>query len=699
MTINKVLGNILELSELPNVRIIPDFHPALLLHSPGNYKVFQSVLETVVQFYKGGTVDPGVTQWSWVSGQEDLEELISIVNQLPYVSADIETSSLYTKKAQIWTFGIALTKNITRVIDHETICKYPELIKKLFRAGCKWIWHHGKYDTEVWWWKNFKDAWLDEDVIYLHYCLNETNGTHGLGKLATVYLGADEYKSKMNAEFNNITNYEAYLHYKEDLGERVAIDADYTLQCYEIFKPQIEANPDWKKLYDVILIPGANFLRKVQMRGMKVDVPYLEGRKPIYEQKIEEITAEVQEAASPFWNLDAYKSQTGAKSGSVLFKPTSVKQLAWLIYDKLKLKPHHKDAKKRGTGEEVLESIDNPPEFIIRILELRKVKKEYSTYVLAYLEGKDENDLVHTSFNLHITATGRLSSTDPNLQNVPSKRPDIRNAFIPRAKDRILMEVDYSGAELRVLAYISGDKNLTRALTEGDPHGELAEKIFGDRYINGTAEERKELRGRAKTVNFGVAYGRQADSIATDFHITKAEAQTYIDAWAEMYPDAWIYLQSCADDAISGKPLTTLYGRYRRFGLIHQANIQDLINEAKNYRIQSISSDNTFLAAMEADEELESKYDALIVNLIHDSILIDCPADPTIVKAVSELMVNTMITLPMRRYGCTVPFKSDVDMGPRWGTFGAYDKDTSMVEYHKEEFPYVEWIKTYGVAI
>lgn len=697
MTITKVLGNVLDIPELPGVKIIPNYHPALLLHSPGNYKVFSNVIEVVGKFYHGQDVSAGTTVWKWVETEKDLKQLIQIVNGLEVVAADIETSSLVRHEAQIWTFGICTAKNQVSVVSAEAIEDYPELIKELLSTGAIWVWHGGKYDTSVWYWRGFLEARLDADTMLQHYCLNETNGSHGLGILATIYLGADEYKSKMNSEFAAIIDYPTYEKKKQDLGERVAVDADYTYQLYHIFRDKVASDEDLQKLYDKILIPAAAFLVRTERNGMKVDVKYLKDRIPVYDTLIEQALEEIQEAAAPYWSLEDYKEDTGAKSGSNLFKPTSVKQLAWLIYDKLKLKPAHKDAKKRGTGEEVLESINNPPEFIQRILDLRKIKKEYTTYVLNYIAMRDENDLVHTNFNLHITTTGRLSSTEPNVQNVPSSKPDVRRAFIARKKNRILMEVDYSGAELRVLAYISGDKNLARALTEGDPHGELAEKIFGDGYTLAPAGDRKNMRNNAKTVNFGIAYGRQAPNLSRTFNISLAEAQSYIDAWAELYPQAWEYLQGCEADVRSGKTLRTLYGRCRRFGLIHQANIQDLINEGKNFRIQSISSDNTLLAAMEMEPVLRDQYDTLIINLIHDSILLDVPADPAIVKAVAKFATTTMIELPVKMYGCLVPFKSDVDLGPTWGDYAAYDIDTETVNYKDTVYPYTEWITKYGI--
>ncbi len=694
VAITKLVGNQVDIEELPGCTVIPQFHPAVLMHNPGQYKVFQTIMDGIAKAYKGQALSAGKTNWTFCETLDQFEKLEALLANRSFISADIETTPVGHRPVLIWNMGVQTGHNEAVVIPREAILRYPDKVKRLFNLSVPWVWHHGKYDTTVWHNAGFPEARLDEDTIYLHYCLNETNGTHGLGPCSTLYLGAEEYKSNLNSQFKFITTEEDYQKHKQELSERVAIDADYTGQLYELFKPQIVENTNHNKLYHKILMPAANFLRKVEMRGMKVDVPYLETRVPVYEDKIKELTHQIQIAAAPFWNAEVYKEQTGAKTAADIFKPTSVKQLAWLIYDKLRLKPTLRGARKRGTGADILESIEKPPEFILLILELRRVQKEYSTYVKSYLDLKDDHDIVHPTFNLHITATGRLSCTEPNVQNVPSGKPEVRNAFIPRAKDRVLMEVDYSGAELRVLAYLSGDEKLTNALVLGDLHSEVAAQIFGEAFTNGTSQEAKNLRGRAKTVNFGIAYGRGANDLSNTFGVTKEEAQRWIDTWAMMYPDAWAYLNECDKSVRDGQNLVTVYGRYRRFGLIHSGNVGSLSNEAKNFRVQSVSSDNTLIAAMEADPILEEKYDAYIINLIHDSVLIDCPADATIVKEVATLMSNTMVQTPIKQYNCTVPFHSDVDIGFRWGNLAAYDTETEQVEYKKETYNYVDWINT-----
>lgn len=700
LKITKIMGNILDVSDLPNVSIIPTYHPAALLYSPGLYKVFANIMDTIAASYKGKPLDPGVTEWKWIESREELIELMNHINTLPFIAADIEASGLVTFDSLLWVIGIAYAKNKVKVIDRAFYMENFDLIEELFLSQCSWTWHHGKFDTQMLHYQNHWCARLDDDTIYMSYALNETSGSHSLGQLATVHLGADEYKSKMNSEFAYIQTEADYEQHKQDLGERVATDADYTFQLRGVLWKKVEEYPELVHMYHELLIDGANFLRRVQMNGCKMDVPYLEARIPIYEKLLEDKTAEIVAAASLFWDTELYRAETKAKSGGQVFNPKSVKQLAWLVYDRLKLKPaFKKGAKKRKTDVETLTSIPNPPAFLQGILELRSINKEFSTYIMSYLKLKDKNDFIHTNFNLHVTVTGRLSSTEPNIQNVPAKKPDLRRAYIPRAKNRILMEVDYSGAELRVLAFASGDVALSKALTDGDPHGDVAVKIFGETYTKGESSLQKILRGRAKTVNFGIAYGRQAPSLAEDFGISIEEAQSYIDAWAAMYPQAWEYLQGCETAVRTGGELVTLYGRHRRMGLIHQSNVQDLINEAKNFRIQSISSDNTFLSGMDMEEELLNTYDTYIINLIHDSILLDLPADPTIVNAVAKFATGTMIAWPKKRFGCEVPFKSDVDLGPNWGDFGSYDIESNTVTYNKISYDYSEWIQSKGVTL
>lgn len=686
-TMKKVIGNVIQQD---GRKIIPNYHPASLFHNPGNYKVFEQIMQTTIKMVQGVQLDPGKTEFEIIDTNTQMKELLEKLQQISSeneggypVGVDIETNSLCTWKAEIWVVGISTRKNHSYVITREAIQAAPTIFQQIMLlSNLRYVWHNGKYDENVLYWSGV-DARVDEDTILLHYCLNETSGTHNLGQCSTMYLGADEYKSKMNSEFSNIKTEADYFRYKAALCERVAVDTDYTRQLYTIFKPMVQENKDLDRLYNTTLMRAHKWACRVQQNGMKVDVPYLESRKPGYEQQIADITKEIQEAAAPYWDPQIYKDTTGAKTADKLFKPTSTKQMKFLVWDVLKLKPTIR-CKRGETGAEVLESIENPPEFVLKVLELRKVKKEYKAFCTSYLDNRDSSDLVHATFNLHATTSGRLSCTDPNLQQVPSSKPEVRRAFIPRGPGRIMMEIDYSGAELRVLAWISGDEDLQKAVTEGDMHSDVARSIFGPNFT-------KVQRGIAKTVNFGIAYGRGANDLHAAFpEYSVEECQGWIQGWIDTYPKAWAYLQSCADDVEAGRTLVTPYGRHRRMGLISPKALKSLSNEAKNFRIQSISSDNTLTSAMDVEEEVTA-WGGYTVNFIHDSILFDVPGDPESVYHLSRFIVETMEAQPKKQYDCDVKFHCDVDLGPNWGDLVAYDYKTQTVKTKNGTIPYDVW--------
>ena len=681
-TMSKMLGQTFEIAELPNVPILCNYHPANMFHNSGNYKAFAQIMQTAAGLLQGYKKDPGKTKYDIYETREKLEQLYSQLKELPkdsLVTVDIETSSLVTWKARIWVIGITWKKNYTAVIPMEVVEENSELVDRVLGLpNLKYTYHNGKYDMSVLDYKGYDLARADHDTMYMHYTLDESS-PHGLGYLATMYLGADEYKSEMNSEFSHITDEAAYWAYREKLAERVAIDTDYTWQIANILLPMVEKNEDHKEVYYNLMLPYSSFLLKVQRRGLKLDVAHYERLQRMFTKEVEDITNAVVTAAAPYWDPELYKMQTGAKTAGADFKPTSVKQMKWMVYTRLKLRPTLRGG---GTGEDVLLSIENPPEFITKVLDLRKAKKKLSTFVTGYLEKMDDNNIVHSTFNCHTTATGRLSSTEPNVQQLPSDTPMIRRGIIPRGPNRVILEIDYSGAELRVLAAVSGDANLQKAILEGDMHSEVAEMIFGPSFT-------KLQRGIAKTVNFGIIYGRGAGDLHNAFpEYSVAECQGWIDSWAKLYPDAWKYLQESANKTLAGEDLVTPYKRHRRFGLVCTYAAKSLSNESKNYPIQSTSSDNTMCAAMKSDDYLVDR-DTYIINLIHDSILIDAPADEAIVKDVMSYLKNNMLQQP-KLVGLEIPFHVDIDLGKSWGDtmFASLDLDTMMVHYKTGTFDF-----------
>lgn len=163
-----------------------------------------------------------------------------------------------------------------------------------------------------------------------------------------------------------------------------------------------------------------------------------------------------------------------------------------------------------------------------------------------------------------------------------------------------------------------------------------------------------------------VPYGREAYSVAQELNITVSEAQALIDRWAEMYPEAWLYLEECAKTALRGEPLVTPLGRYRRFGLITEESAQSISNEAKNFKIQSVSSDLTLLSGIQLYKDLRSTFGARVINIVHDSLVIECKDEPEIILGVAEMVKRVMSETPIKWLNATVPFGVDVELGYNW---------------------------------
>ena len=508
---------------------------------------------------------------------------------------------------------------------------------------------------------------IDEDTQYMHYVLDETSA-HDLGYLTKVFLNAKPYKYKMNQNWKNVT-LDTYPQYFDALCERVSVDVDYTLQLYYVLNEKLKAEPKLDRLYHSILIPAANFLTRVEQNGMLVNARYLNQLDEKYQKLLAEILDNIAILAEPIWDKEEYMLATGAKSAPAIFNPGSPKQMSWLVYDRLKLKPRIR--KGKSTDKDVLESIENPPAIIKEVLHYRTVQKEHSTYVVGLLNAQDEDGRVRSNFTLHVTATGRLSSKEPNVQNQPSANGvgNIRKAFIA-PEGYVLGEIDYSGAELRWLAFLSKDETLLKIFQEGrNLHKETATAMFGPHFT-------KQEKMIAKALNFGIAYGREAKSIADTFNISTAEAQQHIDNWFKAYPGAHQYLESCAKQAEQGMYLETPWGRRRRFGIVTPQTLHSIQNEAKNFRIQSASSDTLLVCCIEHEQEI-TDMGCKIIDLIHDSALVEMPADPIVIKEFGQKMNNWMVHM-LDRFNCPVPLKTDFEIGVNWGDLGGTEFDYNV---------------------
>ncbi|HWJ02479.1 MAG TPA: DNA polymerase, partial [Verrucomicrobiae bacterium] len=345
------------------------------------------------------------------------------------------------------------------------------------------------------------------------------------------------------------------------------------------------------------------------------------------------------------------------------FNINSPQQLGVILFERLMLPVLKKTKTGYSTSAEVLEELADKHPIIDKILVYRQYSKLNSTYVEGLKNLQDlETRKVHTSFNQTITATGRLSSTEPNLQNIPIRLElgrQIRKAFVPENPDNLILSADYSQVELRVLAHISGDENLRQAFRdEEDIHTRTAAEIFGVERDAVTSE----LRRRAKAVNFGIVYGISDFGLSRDIGVTRREAKEYIESYFARYPRVKAWMEDVVNEARQKGYVTTVYHRRRNLPDLFSSNrMVRAFGErtAMNTPIQGTAADIIKLAMVKMYEALEG-YKTKMLLQVHDELIFEVPKEELEImrKLVPETMENALLL--------SVKLKVDVKMGPNW---------------------------------
>ena len=416
----------------------------------------------------------------------------------------------------------------------------------------------------------------------------------------------------------------------------------------EIYSEKLDAE-NLTKLYREIELPLVSVLAKMELRGVFVDTEQLEKKSAEMEKRIAEIEKNIYDLAGEKFNIN------------------SPKQLAEILFEKLKLPPVTNTKKKTKSGistnAEVLEILKNRHPIVAAILDFRALTKLKSTY----LDGiknliNPETHRVHTNFNQTVTATGRLSSSDPNLQNIPVRTEEgrqIRALFEPGENYDLLLSADYSQIELRLLAHMSGDENLIAAFNSGeDIHARTAAEVFGVELSEVTAD----LRRKAKAVNFGIVYGISDYGLSRDLHTSVKEAGEYIQLYFERYPKVKEFLDSTVKQAHDTGFVTTMFGRKRYLPQIksknfHQRGLAERM--AMNTPIQGSAADIIKLAMIRAEKNLQGLKSQLIIQ-VHDELLIETKAEELsqVEKIVRDAMENVV--------ELKIPLVVDVHSGKNW---------------------------------
>jgi DNA polymerase-1 len=580
------------------------------------------------------------------------ELLLKNLLQQKSVCFDTETTSLDALQAEL--VGIAFSweksKGYYLVLPEdrtETLAILKPFKAFFEHTEIEKIGHNLKYDLKVL--KNYElnvNAPLFDTMI-AHYLVNP-DMRHNMDVLAETYLdyspqSITELIGKKGVNQGSMRDVAV-----EKQTEYAVEDADITFQLKDYFEKEMLA-AQTMDLYKKVELPLVKVLTAMECEGINLDVPFLEELSKNLTVDIQKLEKTIFDAAGETFNL------------------ASPKQLGPILFDKLKLvdKPKKTKTGQYSTAEDVLSYLAKEHPIVSDILDWRSLKKLQNTYVDALpKEINPKTGRVHTIYNQAVAATGRLSSNNPNLQNIPirtARGQQVRKAFVPRDDQHVLMAADYSQIELRIIAALSKDEGMLAAfLNNEDIHQATAAKVF-----NVPLEEvTRTQRGNAKTVNFGIIYGVSAFGLSQQTNLNRTEAKELIDTYYATYPKLRNYIHEQVDFARDNGYVTTVLGR-RRY--LKDINSQNAVvrgaaeRNAVNAPIQGSAADIIKLAMIAIQSKLESEnWKAKMLLQVHDELVFDVPKEE--VEALQKMVKNEM----ENAFSLDVPLVVDMGIGTNW---------------------------------
>jgi DNA polymerase-1 len=454
----------------------------------------------------------------------------------------------------------------------------------------------------------------------------------------------------------------------QQLHEYLALDVVYTFFLWEQLVGEIEdENPKGLELHDNVLIPATLAFSYIELRGTRLAIDYME-------HLIEENEAGM--AVQMQIIVDQLKKRGASAKVIKEINPNSYIKVRQILYDILKTRNHFKNATDKENLLRIVAipgTTEDQKQVILAVLKYRLLSKVVSTYLRGMIDLSDDRGYVHTEFNVNGTSTGRLSSSKPNLQNIPTLMgKDIRRAFVP-PRGFVHVSLDYSQMELRVAGYLSKDEVMyTAYLTGRDIHTEVAAAAFSTPYDEVTYEQRYA----AKYIDFGVIYGRSAQSLVDslelgEFNWTAEQAQEFIDDFLGQFKglEAWIDTQH--EVVAQQQFVETPNGRRRRWPLILPGKLNSVKRQSVNSPIQGLASDFTVMAIIEIEKFLQDNPRAKVVNTVHDEINLWVREEDVevLVPQVLEIMRTTF---PLDDFD--MPLAVDAEIGYNWGDLVEFDK-------------------------
>ena len=592
-----------------------------------------------------------------VMAEEELEVWLKKLHAAPLISFDTETDSLDYMRAQIVgvSFAVAPGEAAYVPLGHDYAGaphqldrnKVLEALKPVLEDVTKAkLGHHLKFDAHVL--ANYGVALHGQrfDSMLESYVLNSVATRHDMDSSAVRYLGVKTIhfeeltgKGAKKITFNQVD--------VDRAAEYSAEDADITLQLHQAIWPQIEALPALKFVYENIEQPLVPVLFRMERAGVLVDRALLKAQSTELASRMLELQSQAHQEAGGAFNVD------------------SPKQLQEILFGKLGIPVMRKTPTGQpSTAEDVLEELAATHRLPKLILEYRGMAKLKSTYTDNLpLQINPDTGRIHTSYHQAVAATGRLSSQDPNLQNIPIRTHEgrrIRQAFIA-APGHSLVAADYSQIELRIMAHLSGDATLLRAFAEDrDVHQATAAEVFSTPLDQVSADQRRS----AKAINFGLMYGMSAFGLARQLGIGRGDAQKYMDLYFERYPGVKRYMEETRRQARERGFVETVFGRRLYLPEIQSRNAalrQYAERSAINAPMQGTAADIIKRAMIEVDSWLQSsRIPARLIMQVHDELVLEV-ADEAI-----DTIVGQTRTHMIRAAELSIPLKVDVGVGRNW---------------------------------
>lgn len=588
-----------------------------------------------------------------VDTKEKRTTLIADLMKAPKVCWDTETTGLDELTADL--LGIAFSTEVHKAFyvtipedfdEAKAVCKEFEPLFN--RKDVELIGQNLKYDMKIMSRYEVQVGAPIFDTMIAHYLLRP-DMRHGMDLLAESYLNyrpisITELIGKKGKNQGTMKDVPV-----EQVVEYAGEDADITLQLREKFAPMLDEE-NGRDLLEKVEMPLIPVLAAMEMEGITLDVEALNSMSKELEKDMIRLQGEIHEHAGVDFNIQ------------------SPKQLGDVLFDHLKIDEKAKrtgKTKQYKTGEEVLSKLVNKHPIVSCILDYRSVQKLKSTYVDTLpLLVNEKTGRIHTSYNQAVAATGRLSSDKPNLQNIPIRTErgrEIRKAFIPRSEDYVLLAADYSQVELRIIAALSGDAPMISAFKEGqDIHAATAAKVFGVRL----EEVDREMRSKAKAVNFGLMYGQSAFGLADNLGISRTEARDIIDEYFKQFPTIRDYMDKNIQFAKENGYVETIMGR-RRYLRDINSNNQTVRGFAErnaiNAPIQGSAADIIKVAMIDVHAAMtEKKMKSKLLLQVHDELVFDAHKDELsdLKSLVREKMVGAA--------DLEVPMVVDMGEGHNW---------------------------------